>query len=234
MFSELTALTCCPLDGRAPGDNLPDFKILDHGNQIGTLEVTRATDERALEAQGAVKDNRFELQRTSRTWSVMVEPTTIVKGLGGVIQQIVDHLERKGLDRVSRWQPLGQKLGLANNGITCVARVPAATEPVASVMVVGLGGPTARDVLAEVAEREVAKNVKKVGPPSPLAGHLWVWLEFEAPDGASAMAYSIQDGLPGRPPRRPRLDAPCTVWLAIHGERWALRWRDTDGWTLVG
>ena len=69
------------------------------------------------------------------------------------------------------------------------------------VVVSEVGGATARDVLAEVAERAVSDNAAKLKPAQGLERHLLVWLDWYAPLGADLMAMSFERNLPGPPPR---------------------------------
>ena len=88
-------------------------------------------------------------------------------------------------------------------------------------------------MLAEVAEREALNNQTKLTSSAAREAHLWIWLEFDADDGADAMAHSVAEGLIGGPPRDPDLKLPCTVWLAVPTDNFAVRWREQDGWAVI-
>ncbi len=231
-FAQLTGWTCRPLDAVVAVSGAPDFEVSSGASQLGTLEVTRAIDQATRGTQGVLSSKTFDLTGTSHMWHVQIEPTTPITGLLPAIQAIVDHLERAGEHSVNQWNSFGKGLGLAADGIRSVIRGPVDGTPRAGVIAVGSGGPTSRDVLAEVIEREVANNANKLVTAPPLEGHLWIWLEWDEPRGADAMAFSIRDGLPGALPRAPVVKAPCPVWLAVTGQHWALRSHPGHGWKV--
>jgi hypothetical protein len=246
-FHDLTGLVCEQLDGATGGSGQPDFSVLRTSSgclgitprrkEVGTLEVTRATHQPSRGLQGAMNKQaslgQHNLAHTSRMWHVQVDPDASAKTVAADIQRIVDDMEQLGADRANRWEAVGKSLNFAASHITSVRRGDVHTPPRASLQVVGLGGSTSRDVLADVAEIEVANNSKKLQPARGLERHLWVWLEFDAPDAPDAMAYSIAKGLPGGMPRDPVLNPDCTVWLAIPEQRWTLRWRG-QSWSVEG
>jgi hypothetical protein len=237
LFELLTNSRCRELDGMAHGSGLADFTVVDaDGTDIGTLEVTRATDQTSLATAGAMRNvKRWDLSGTTDIWHVTVVPGADAKTLRDKVQTIVDRLVADDIESVQRQQPLGKELGLGSDRIVGVLRGPAASGGVgiASVMVSGPGGSTGRDILAEVAEAEFSKNANKMVAGGGRTAHLWVWLTWEQPDGADVMAASVRRGDPGPLPRTPHLALNCTIWLAVPGQTWALRWRHSDGWTII-
>ena len=244
LFADITGFECDNLDGATGVSGLADFSVWNtrtgclgrpRRRRVGTLEVTRAANQEARHTQGAVRAqfrrNQLGLARTSCIWHIQIIPGTQPRSLGADVQRLVDHFERKRLDGASQWDLEGRALGLAQMGITSIRRGLHDPHPCASVIVVAPGGWTSRDVLADIVESEVSNNLAKVTPQSGLEAHLWIWLEFDTPSGADAMAHSIVDGTPGRLPRRPLLPVLCAVWLAVPHDRWAVRWRLEDGWT---
>jgi hypothetical protein len=236
LFNLLTGLDCHQLDGAIEGENLADFMLASaSGDLVGTLEVTQHTNPAARSTAGALdKYVRIDGSGLSGYWQVTVEVGVRAKGsLATEVEELLILLEVEGHDRVWSGDELGRSLRLDNNGIISAAKLSGCTRRGASVLCVDPGGTTSRDVLADVVEREVEKNQVKLQPSQGQQRHLLVWLEWACDDGADAMAAAIRRQVPGPAPRRPIPNVNCTVWLAVPGQQWALRWRHQDGWCIV-
>ena len=175
LFPLLTGRQCEELDGTSVASGQPDFKLLDSaGIQVGTLEVTQHTDQKAMATAGAANKVDWSLPAGLGTWRLDVEIGAQMGTIMNTVIPIVQQAAAADEDTVTRSG--ANATAMAPNKILRVRCLDPSGPDEVWPMVSPDGGATSRDVLADVAEQEVAANVSKLGPVSGLERHLLVWL----------------------------------------------------------
>lgn len=218
------------LDGAQSGSGLPDFRLRQDGRPVGVLEVTRWADFTYRATAGPLSKNPVLLPGPQHDWHARLQPDLKLSRLRRDLPGHVVDLENRSIEVVSALHPDRTWRQLQAFGVLLLKRGEASSTSRLFPTVVAPGGKTSREILADIAEAEVSNNLVKLQSGSGPERHLWVWIEYDGPDGADAMVMSMVQDLPGPPPRAPRIPVHATLWLGVDALRAVVSWNATRGW----
>lgn len=186
--------------------SLPDFELFDNGSAVGVLEVTRWADPVFRSTVGSLKKKPVHLPGSQHNWHAQLTPGLDLKALRQALPRHASDLENRSVDVVSGLHVDPTWSHLQALGIQLIRRGAPSPDARLHPTVVAPGGSTSREILADIVESEVSNNLAKLQYGSGPERHLWVWLEYDGPEGADVMVMSMVDQLPGSTPR-------CRWWL---------------------